>query len=319
MAAKLTESIETSNKVNVGVSKSVQDSLHSIESHLSADSQIFQQLAECRTSYGWLKGKLGAIEPTLESLNTSVKVMSDSENKLVQQFGDFGKKLAAAQMPKGNPDFEKQLANKFDENTQLQLCLQKMSSEIDSLKQLASQKDATIQNLQQSLAGANEKCRSVENRNQVLEIEKTALKGEIELRDQRIRHDLTAEHTSSQNQMQAQYEQKLRNLKAEKDSLEKSAELVMTQLSGVQNALVSHLTAHLTAHSTAHSTALIAGTKLTVPRLKQNVWLMTREHSVNHWYVTHLVLWSPANPLRPKRQSNGFNSSLNLAPSIWRK
>lgn len=290
MATKLTESIETSNKVNFGVSKSVQDSLHLIGSHLGAGSQLFQQLAECQTSYGWLKGKLGAVEPTLENLNASVKVMLDSENKLVQQFGDFGKKLEEAQMPKGNLELEKQLASKFAENTQLQLGLQKMASEFDSLKQLASEKDATIQSLQQSLADASEKCRTVENRNQVLEIEKTALEGEIELRDQRIRHELTTEHNSSQTQMQAQYEQQLRTLKAEKDELEKGAELVMTQLSGVQSALVGHVTARLTTHLTTRLTALITGTKLTASRLKKNVWLMIKEHSVNHWYVTHLVL-----------------------------
>ncbi|OKP13138.1 hypothetical protein PENSUB_1238 [Penicillium subrubescens] len=238
MATKLTESIETSNKVNVGVSKGVQDSLHAIESHLSADSQLFQQLAECRTSYRWLKGRLGAIEPTLENLNASVKVVLDSETKLARQFGDFGKKLEEAQMPKGNPEFEKQLADRFAENTQLQLGLHKMASEIDSLNQLTSEKDATIQNLQQCLTDAKEKCRAVDNRNQALEIDKTALKGEIELRDQRIRHELTTKHNSSQTQMQAKYEQELRTLKAEKDELEKNTELIMTQMNGVQSALV---------------------------------------------------------------------------------
>lgn len=188
MAIKLTESIETSNKVNVGVSKSVQDSLHSIESHLSADSQIFQQLAECHTSYGWLKGKLGAVEPTLENLSVSVKLVLDSENELARQFGDFSKKLEDVQMPKGNPELERQLADKFAENTKLQLDLQKVVSKVDSLKQLASDKDATIQKLQQSLSDARERCRAVENRNQGLEIDKTALKGEMELRDQSIRH-----------------------------------------------------------------------------------------------------------------------------------
>lgn len=188
MAIKLTESIETSNKVNVGVSKSVQDSLHSIESHLSTDSQIFQQLAECHTSYGWLKGKWGAVEPTLENLSVSVKLVLDSENKLARKFDDFGKKLEEVQMPKGNPELERQLADKFAENTKLQLDLQKMVSKVDTLEQLASDKDATIQNLQQSLSDVRERCRAVENRNQGLEIDKTALKGEMELRDQSIRH-----------------------------------------------------------------------------------------------------------------------------------
>jgi chromosome segregation ATPase len=248
----------TNNRVNVGVSKSVQDSLHSIESHLGADSQLFQQLAECGTSYGWLKDKVGAVEPTLDNLSASVKVMLESESNLVRQFSEFGKSLEEAQLPKGNPELERQLAEKFAENTQLQLGLQKVSSEIDGLKQLARERDAKIESLQQSLTDAREKYRAAEDRNQGLEIEKTALKGEIELRDQRIRHDLTTEHANSQNQMKVQYEQKLQALEAEKGELEKGAELVMTQLSGVQGALVGY------------ATALISGALLTTSRLKQN-------------------------------------------------
>lgn len=222
------------------MSKSIHDSVHSIESHLGADSQLIQQLAECSTSYGWLKGKLETVEPTLDNLSTSVGVMLDSGSNLVRQFGDFGKKLEEAQIPKGNPELERGLVEKFAENTQLQLGLQKMSSEIDSLKQLAKGKDAEIEILQQSLTNARERIKTAEDRNQVLEIEKTALKGEMELTSQRIRHELTSVNATSRDQMKAQYEARLQTLQAEKDELEKGAELAMTQLSGVEVALVGY-------------------------------------------------------------------------------
>ncbi|KAF3388506.1 hypothetical protein F1880_003864 [Penicillium rolfsii] len=238
LVVKLTKSFETCNKLNIGVSKSVQDSMHSIESHISADSEILQQFAKYHTSYEWLKDKIGGIEPTLENLNASVRVMSDSENKLARQFDDFGRKLEEAKMPTGNPEFERQMAD----STKLQLNLQKMVSElvseVDSLKRQTSEKDSYIQNLQQSLTDARETYKIVENQNQGLEIEKTALKGEVELRDQRIHRELITEYTSSQNLMKAQYEQQLRILQAEKEELEKGAELVITQLSDVQGALI---------------------------------------------------------------------------------
>lgn len=221
------------------MSKSVENSLHSIESHLGPNSTLSQRLAECDTSYGWLKDKLGAVEPTLANLNASVEVMLTSGSNLARQFGDFGTKLEEARIPQGNPELDRQLAEKFAENTQLQLGLQKLSSEVDSLKKLASEKDAKIEHLQQSLLNAKQMHKASEGRNQALEIEKTALKGEMELRDQSIRHELATEHGISQNQMKAQYEQRLQALQAEKNGLEKGAEIVMTQLSGVQGALVS--------------------------------------------------------------------------------
>ncbi|CEO60469.1 hypothetical protein PMG11_05096 [Penicillium brasilianum] len=238
LAARLTGSVETSNRVNLGVAKTIEDSLHSIETHLGPNSTLSQQLSECDTSYGWLKDKLGAIGPTLANLGASSEAMLTSGSNLVRQFGDFGKILEEAQIPKGNPILDRELAEKFAENTQLQLGLQKLSSEVDRLEQLASEKDARIAHLQRSLSDANQKHKASEDRNQASEIEKIALKGEMELRDQRIRHELATEHGTSQTKMKAHYEQQLHALQAEKNEFEKDAEIVMAQLSGVQDALV---------------------------------------------------------------------------------
>ena len=79
------------------MSKSVEDSLHSIESHLGPNSTLSQRLADCDTSYGWLKDKLGAVEPTLANLGASVEIMLTPGSNLVRQFGDFGKRLEEAQ------------------------------------------------------------------------------------------------------------------------------------------------------------------------------------------------------------------------------
>lgn len=238
MTTKLTESFETSNRVNLGVSKSIDDSVQSIGSHFGANSHLVQQLADCRTSYGWLKGKLEAVEPTLDNLNTSVGIIMDSGRNLTRQFEDFGKKLEEAQITKGSQDSERRLTGLFAENTQLQLRLQKLSSEIESLKQLGSEKDARSGELLQSLTEARRMYRAAEDRIRGLEVEKTAMKGEMELRDQRTRHELATANVNSQDQMKAQYERRLQTCQAEKDELEKGVELATTQLSGVQDALV---------------------------------------------------------------------------------
>lgn len=171
--------------------------------------------------------------------------MLTSGSNLVRQFGDFGKILEEAQIPKGNPNLDRQLAEKFAENAQLQLGLQKLSSEVDRLEQLAREKDARIAHLQRSLSDANQKHKASEDRNQASEIEKTALKVEMELRDQRIRYELATEHGASQAKMKAQYEQQLQALQAEKNELEKGAGIVMAQLSDVQDALVKNSVASI--------------------------------------------------------------------------
>lgn len=231
------------------MSKSIDDNVHSIESHFGANSHLVQQLADCRTSYGWLKGKLEAVEPTLDNLSTSAGVIIDSGRNLTQQFKDFGEKLEEAQITKGSQDSERRLTGLFAENTQLQLRLQKLCSEIESLEQLGSEKDARSGELLQSLTEARQKYRAAEDRIRGLEVEKTAMKGEMDLRDQRARHELAMVNANSQDQMKAQYERRLQTFQAEKDELEKGVELATTQLSGVQDALVGCAADELREHS----------------------------------------------------------------------
>lgn len=220
------------------MSESIDGSVHSIESHFGANSHLVQQLADCRASYSWLKGKLEAVEPTLDNLSISVGAIMDSERDLTRQFKDFGKMLEEAQITKGNQDSERRLTELFTENTQLQLRLQKLSSEIESLKQLSSEKDARSGELLQSLTEARQNYGAAEDCIRRLEVEKMAMKGEMELRDQKARHELATINAKSQDQMKVQYERRLQTFQAEKDELEKGVELATTQLRGVQDALV---------------------------------------------------------------------------------
>lgn len=270
------------------MSKSIDDSVHSIEYHVGANSHLFQQLAECGTSYGWLKGKLETVEPTLNNLSTSVGVILDSGSNLARRFEDFGKKLEEVPIFKGIQDSERRLTELFAENTQLQLRLQKLSSEIDSVKQLDSEKDAKTEGLRQSLIEARQKYIAAEDRIRGLEMEKTAMKGEMELRDQRTRHELATVNANSQAQMRAQYERRLQTLQAEKDELEKAAELATTQLSGVQDALVGF------------PAARILRTSLTVSRLRQSDYLTIRKKSASYWYVICPIMERLADGLGPR-------------------
>ncbi|KAJ5168563.1 uncharacterized protein N7482_004157 [Penicillium canariense] len=238
LAMKLTDSVDNNTKVNVGVSGCIQESLHAIHTHVGINSQLFKQLADCDTSYGRLKDKFETVGPTLNNLNALIKSTIASESKLARQIEDLGEKLEEAQMPKGNPELEGQLMKKLTENTQLQLELERMSSEVDSLKQQSGEKNARIRDLQQSLAETIKRQETAADRSQRLEIENTALRGQVELSDQRARHELTTEHAASRDQMKSQFEQQLQIIQVERDELKNGTTVIMNQLSGVQNALI---------------------------------------------------------------------------------
>jgi chromosome segregation ATPase len=223
---------------NAKVSERVQESLNLIERRLDADSTLLQQLENCESSYKSLNGRFATIEPTLNTLNTSVNSLTTTESSLLGDLNGFCKQLAEAQVQPPKAGLELELSNKFAENTQLQLRLQKISLEAESLRQGLGERESQTLVLQQSLAEATAECQNLETRNHRIETEKLAMQGEATLVEQRIRHEFTAEKSIATDSIRNEYEQRLEALQKEKNDLESGSE-ILVQLGGVRDFLVS--------------------------------------------------------------------------------
>ena len=276
MSTQFTSSIEAGTISNAIMSGKVQENLHSIERHLSAESTLLQQLRDCEGSYESLKGSLAAIEPTLSTLDTSVRSLTTTESSLLGGLSGFCEKLAEAQIQPSNPGLELELSNKYVENTQLQLQLQDISLKAASLLQRLDECEAQKLAMQQSLTEATAKCQNAEALNRRIETEKVALQGEAALAEQKIRHELTTEITTSTDRIRYEYEQKLQRVQKEKNVLENGSEEVLAQLGGVRDSLVSALLDWLLTIT------------LTTLRWKPKVLLMRSAEIVRLWYMTRL-------------------------------
>jgi chromosome segregation ATPase len=244
------------------VFQALQEGLQSIENNFGPYSSLFKQLANSESCCWSLQRQLQAIEPTLGSLETSVKTIELSETDLIRGLKSFSQVISEARIPAGNPALEKEIATKFGENTQLQLQLQQASIEAESLRKQVSSKVSENQHLQQSLA---ETVEASKDRISRLEMEKTALRGELEVLEQKVRGELTTASRRSQDEMKAKFGHEIRVLQTEKDRLEQDSNSLRSQLSNVQKSLVGC------------PWQPVNGTALTESRWKPKRWLRVTE------------------------------------------
>lgn len=219
--------------------QALQEAVQAIEGNCGPYSSIFKQLASSESCYGNLQQRLQTVEPVLDSLGASIKAVGITETDLVRGLETFGQKLSDARIPAGNPMLEMEVSNKFAENTQLQLQLQEILTEVESLRKQLANKSSENQHLQHALTESVTNEQASKSQNSRLEIEKTALQGELQLLEQRIREELGAAGIKLQGEMRAKFEQQVQGLETEKAKLERDFKTLQTELATTQSSLVS--------------------------------------------------------------------------------
>ncbi|KAJ5383595.1 hypothetical protein N7517_001506 [Penicillium concentricum] len=236
LAGQVASDVDRSTEMSKNVFQALQEALQAIEGNLGPYSSIFKQLANSESCYGSLQQQLQIVQPMLGSLDASIKVVGTTETDLVRGLETFGQKLSEARIPAGNPVLEMEVSKKFAENTQLQLQLQGISLEVDSVRKQLASKSSENQHLQHALTDAVTNEQASKSQSSRLEIEKTALRGELQLLEQRIREELGAASTK-QGQMKARFEEQVQGLETERTRLERDFSNLQAQLANVQGSL----------------------------------------------------------------------------------
>ncbi|KUM57861.1 hypothetical protein ACN42_g9316 [Penicillium freii] len=239
LAGQVASDVNRSTEMSKNMFQALQEALQAIEGNLGPCSSIFKQLANSESCYGTLQQRLQTVEPMLGSLDASIKAVGITETDLVRGLETFGQKLSDARIPAGNPVLEMEVSNKFGENTQLQLRLQEISIEAESLRKQLANKSSENQHLQHALTESVTNEQASKSQNSRLEIEKTALQGELQLLEQRIREELGAAAIKLQGEMRAEFEQEVQNLETEKAKLERDVKNLQTELATIQSCLAA--------------------------------------------------------------------------------
>ncbi|KAJ5164444.1 uncharacterized protein N7500_006274 [Penicillium coprophilum] len=238
LAGQVTSDVDRSTEMNKNVFQALQEALRAIESNIGPYSSISKQLANNESCCGNLQQQLQIFEPMLGSLEASIKAVGMTETGLVCGLETFGQKLSEAQIPAGNPVLEMEVSKKFAENTQLQLQLQEISLEVESLRKQLASKASENEHLQHALTDAVTNEQASKSQSSRLEIENTALQGELQFLEQRIREELGAASTKLQGQMKARVEEQVQGLETERARLENYSSNLQAQLANVQRSLI---------------------------------------------------------------------------------
>lgn len=238
MASQFTSDLDQSNEVGKNVLQALQEGLQSIESNCGPYSTLVKQLANNENCYSSLQYHFQTAEPVLGSLTASVKSVEARETELVHELQGFTQMLSEARIPAGNPVLENELTSKFAENTQLQLQLQQVSNDVESLRGQVSGKASENQRLQHALAEIANAEREQKDQVARLNIENTSLKGELGVLEQRIRDELTTVGRKAQDEMRTKFEHDIQALQTAKVGLQQDYNTLQFQLSSANNSLV---------------------------------------------------------------------------------
>ncbi|KAJ5850100.1 hypothetical protein N7455_009956 [Penicillium solitum] len=239
LAGQVASDVDRSMGMSKNMFQALQEALQAIEGNFGPHSPIFKQLANSEGCYGNLQQQLQTVEPMFGNLDASIKAVGITETDLVRGLEMFGQKLSDARIPAGNPVLEIEVSNKFAENTQLQLQLQEISIEVESLRKQLANKSSENQHLQHALTESVTNEQASKSQNSRLEIEKTALQGDLQLLEQRIREELGAAGIKLQGEMRAKFEQQVQGLETEKAKLERDFKTLQTELATTQSSLVA--------------------------------------------------------------------------------
>ncbi|KAJ5773066.1 hypothetical protein N7457_007962 [Penicillium paradoxum] len=237
LAEQVARDVDRGTEINKSVFQALQEALQAIEANLGPCSSIFKQLANTESCYGNLQRQLEVAEPMLGTLGNSVKAIETTEIDLMRGLEMFGQKLSEARIPAGNPVLEMEISNKFAENTQLQLQLQESTTQVESLRKQLATRSSENQHLQHTLTETVTKEQASKSQISRLEIEKTALRGELQLLEQRIREELGIASMKLQDQMNARFTEQVHDLEREKTKLKRDCDHLQLQLENVQNSL----------------------------------------------------------------------------------
>lgn len=220
LSAQFTEDIRSTSQKNSDLLNAFRTDFTKIESQICSDSVLSTQLQACKASYECLKESLESVQPILNQLGTSAPSLTATQESLILDLKRFREELEESRVPAGNPVLEMELSSKFAENTQLQLRVHDMSSEMDNLRKQLEEVQTQSHQLHQSFSESESKRRAAEERNQQLKDEQAALKSEIDSIGQRIRDEAEKTRSIAMDQLAVQHQAEIEALQKQKNEME---------------------------------------------------------------------------------------------------
>lgn len=276
LSTRFTEDVAKGTRESADLYREARKDMQVMQDLMGPESTLVTQLNQSLNSFQTLSQSLVTIEPSLGTLHASVECLTVTQSNFTEDLKACEGRLAEAQaqVQSSNSGLEKELSAQFAENTRLQLQVQKLSHEGDSLKRKLDANAAVVEDARRSMANVSAKLEAAEDRNRELENDKSTLQRDISLMMQQARDEQDKRATSSE-QIKAQYEEQLRGLQQEKECFEKGTGELLSQLGGVRDCLVG---------MTLDSIRFL----LTISRLKPKALSMITGESGNLWYTIYL-------------------------------
>lgn len=237
LSVQFSDSVDEGATANSNASKTIQDSLGEIDKHFGLDSLLIKRLALAERLHQALVTRIQSVDPKLSIICDSFNSLCDREDKLTTGLEEFTKKLAETQIPTGNPVLELEISKKFDQNTQLQVQVHNLSTEVDSLQKQLQDSGSSAEKYRESHEETQTALQAREMQIAQLQTENLALQGDIEITKIEMKERLDKTSLDLQ-EMQNEQEMKLMNLQKEKEEIEEASTDLIKKMGDIQHALL---------------------------------------------------------------------------------
>lgn len=237
---EITNEMRGSSEANNKMTLQLRERLQYLEDSVNPSSSIVQKLSENEERCGTLQEALRGIIPTIESLNSSIKIMDGKEVSITQHMEQLGQSISEIKIPDKVELLPVEPCTHAKENIELQRQVQELASELKIAGESLKEKEKRNGETNNALLEAMSRVQEAETYTKKFESQNIELGDKLKLIENNVREELNRASVVARDEHKKQFEQQLHKVLREKTELENGLNSLQERLTQSQRELVFH-------------------------------------------------------------------------------
>ena len=235
---EITSVMRGGSEANNNLAVQLKEQLQYLADSMNTGSIILQKLSENEKCCGTLQKSLGAIIPTIDNLNSSMKIMDDKGLDITRQIKHLGKSISDIKIPDKVELVPVEPCMHAQENIELERQVQNLVAELKIAAETLKDKECHNEKTSNALLEAMSKVQETEAhaeqfKSQIIELEDQAKTIEANVREELNRASIIA-----RDEHKKRFEQQLHRASQEKSEFERHLDKLQEQLADSHREIV---------------------------------------------------------------------------------
>ncbi|KAI9039993.1 uncharacterized protein KD926_008684 [Aspergillus affinis] len=218
------------SEANNNLAVQLKEQLRYLADSMNTGSSILQKLSENEKCCGVLQKSLGVIIPTIDNLNSSMKIMDGKGHDITRQIEHLGKSISEIKIPDKVELVPVEPCMHAKEKIELELQVQKLVAELKIAGEALKDKECHNEETNNALLEATSKIQETEARVKQLKTQIIKLEDNVKTTEVNVREELNRASIVARDEHRKRFEQQLHGVLREKTEIEKEINKLQEQL-----------------------------------------------------------------------------------------